>query len=400
MSKSVLEKLWEVQKDAEIWWDSSPIVFANWRRKMIANAENKEEMTLWIDRLYSPENDPGENLVRGVTTNPPLSYAAIQDNPEYWKGWVAGQVKENGPIDVEDMFWSIYLEIVRRGAEEYTDMFEKSDGKYGYISGQVDPRARFDTKTMVRQGLGLAAVGPNVMVKIPGTKEGYEAIKQLSAHGIPTNNTLSMTISQFKVCMDSVAEGVKEAKGKGIDLSEFRSVITAMSGRFGTLGDLKKEASEIGIELTEEDIRWAEIAVFKKACRMVTDHPEYDGKMLICSTKMSPEVDGKIRCWHIEKSAGEDVVYTCPPSFIEALLVKTPYLEFEDDTKNDIPAEVMEKLMLIPYFRKGYSEDGYSAEEFNTHPAVAETSRQHIAVTEEMLLFVSEALIDCNGFKN
>jgi transaldolase len=367
---------------------------------MILQAENKEEMITWIDRLYNPENEPGENLVRGVTTNPPLSYAAIQDDPEYWKGWIAEQAKENGAMDVEDMFWQTYLEIVRRGAKEHAAMFEESGGKYGYISGQVDPRSKQNAAEMVKQGLEIAAVAPNVMVKVPGTKEGYEAIKELSAHGISTNNTLSMTIPQFKVCMDSVADGVKEAKEKGIDLSKFRSVITAMSGRFGTLGYLEKEAKELGIDLNEEDIRWAEVEVFKKACKMVTEHPEYDGKMLLCSTKLSPEVDGKVRCWHIEKAAGENVVYTCPPSFIAALMVKTPYLKFEDDTGNDIPSEVLEKLIKIPYFVKGYSEDGYTPEEFNTHPAVAETGRQHMAVTDDMVNFVRDALAVCGGLKN
>lgn len=133
---------------------------------------------------------------------------------------------------------------------------------------------------------------------------------------------------------------------------------------------------------------------------MVTDRREYDGKMHLCSTKFNPEGDGQVRCWHIEKAAGENVVYTCPPSFIGALMVRTPYLEFEDDTDNDTPSEVLGKLMKIPYFAKGYSAGGHTPEEFNTHPTVAETSRQHMAVTAEMVNFVSEALVACGGLKN
>ena len=400
MNPSVLEKLWSVQKEAEIWWDSSPLVFDTWKKSMIDQADNKEEMTAWIDRMFHPDNAPEDNLFRGVTTNPPLSYAAVQDNPEYWQKWIGDYVAENGPQETQVMFWQVYKEIVRRGAQTFMPMFEKTSGKFGYISGQTDPRSKFDTDAMVNQGIELAAIAPNVMVKVPGTAEGYETIRILSSKGISTNNTLSMVNPQFKACMDAVSAGVKEARENGVDLSAFRSVITAMSARFGSLGDLNKEAEELGIELTETDIRWAEIAIFKKACKMVSEHPDYEGKMLLCSMRLSPVIDGKMRSWHIEKSAGENVVYTCPPPYIGDLLTKTPYLEFADAKAEEVPQDVLEKLLRIPYFAKGYAENGYTAAEFNTHPAILETARQFAGVTEKMVDFVSEALVSCNGHKN
>ena len=400
MKPSVLEKLWNVQKEAEIWWDSSPLVFDTWRREMIEKAENKEEMAVWLDRMFNESNAPKDNLFRGVTTNPPLSYAAIKNNPDYWKGWISAKVQERGPQDTEDMFWEVYKEIVRRGAETYKPMFEQSKGKFGYISGQTDPRSKFDTDAMVRQGLELAAIAPNVMVKIPGTREGYETIRVLSSKGISTNNTLSMIMPQFKACMDAVAEGVKEARANNVDLSTFRSVITAMSARYGSLGDLAKEAEEKDISLSESDVRWAEIAMFKKACRLVDAHPDYEGKMLLCSMRLSPLIDGKIRSWHIEKSAGENVVYTCPPSYIGDLLLKAPHLEFEDSTREEVPQEVLDKLLKLPYFKKGYDENGYAPEEFNSHPAILKTAHQFAGVTEDMITFVAKALMQCGGMKN
>jgi transaldolase len=81
-SKSVVEKLWEVNPEAEIWWDSSPLIYDNWRTKMIKEASDKEEMRAWLDRLYNRGNKPVDNIFRGVTTNPPLSYKAIKDNPD------------------------------------------------------------------------------------------------------------------------------------------------------------------------------------------------------------------------------------------------------------------------------------------------------------------------------
>ncbi len=392
-TKSVVERLWEVNPESEIWWDSSPLIFDGWRQKMIDKAQNKEEMTEWLDRFYHEESDPESNLFRGVTTNPPLSHKAMQDDPNYWAGWIEDQMKVEKDKPAEVVFWDTYREIVKRGAEVYMPLFEASNYKRGFLSGQVDPRARHDVEKMVAQAEDLHSLSPNVMIKVPGTAEGYEAIRQMTAKGIPTNNTLSFVIPQFVACMNAVTEGMKEAKANGVDLGKWRSVITAMSTRFGLLGDMQKEAEELGIDLTEEDERWAEIAVFKKACRLVDENAEYPGKMLICSIRMSPKVNGVVRSWHLEKIAGADIVYTCPPDFLEALLFDGQHLEFTNQINDPIPQEVMDKLMKIPYFERGYREDGYTVEEFNSHPALLETARQHHDVTQEMVEFVTNCMM-------
>jgi transaldolase len=389
-SKSVVEKLWEVNPEAEIWWDSSPLIYDNWRTKVLEEASDKEEMLAWLDRLYNRDNKPEGNIFRGVTTNPPLSYKAIKDNPDYWSKWVDDLIEKDRCTDAEVVFWETYKEIVKRGAEEYMPTFEASNYKYGFISGQVDPRIRHDVDRMVAQGVELHALSPNVMIKVPGTAEGYEVIRQLTAKAIPTNNTLSFMISQFVTCMNAVVDGMKEATDNGVDLSKWRSVITAMSSRFGTLGDLQKDAQDRDIELIEAEERWAEIAVFKKACRLVDENSEYPGKMLLCSMRMSPIVDGEVRSWHIEKVAGSNIVYTCPPPYLEGLLFKAQHLAFHDQINDPVPEKVMDKLMRIPYFEKGYAEDGYTPEEFNSHPALLATAKEFSGATQEMVDFVAK----------
>ncbi len=396
-SKSVIEKLWEVNPEAEIWWDSSPIIYDNWRAKMIQKSSNKNQMKEWLDRLYHRDNPPAKNIFRGVTTNPPLSYNAIKDDPEYWSGWVDQLIAKDRCTDTEVVFWNTYKEIVKRGAEMYFPTFKASHFKHGYISGQVDPRIRHDVDKMVAQGVELHSISPNVMVKAPGTQEGYEVIRQLTAKGIPTNNTLAFIIPQFITCMQAVVKGLKEARAKGVDLSEWRSVITAMSARYGTLGHLQKEAAERNLDLSEAEMRWAEIAIFKKACRLVKENPDYPGKMLLCSMRMSPKVDGVIRSWHIEKVAGADIVYTCPPPYIEGLLETGGHLEFRNQIDEPVPQEVMEKLLKIPYFKRGYAEDGYTVEEFNAHPALVATAKEFSGATQSMVDFVSQRVAQYCG---
>ena len=397
MVKGVVERLWEVNPEAEIWWDSSPIIYENWRNKMIQKAANKDEMKSWVDRLYHKDNPPKKNIFRGVTTNPPLSYNAIKDDPDYWTRWVDGLIAKERCTDAEIAYWLTYKEIVKRGAEIYLPIFKASGFKHGYISGQVDPRFRHDVDKMVAQGVELHSLSPNVMIKAPGTHEGYEVIRRLTAKGIPTNNTLAFIIPQFVACMKAIVAGLKEAKANGVDLLEWRSVITAMSARYGTLGDLQKEATESNIELSEPDIRWAEIAIFKKACHLVKENKDYPGKMLLCSMRMSPVVNGVARSWHVEKVAGANIVYTCPPPYIEGLLEKGNHLEFSHQIEEPVPKEVIDKLMKIPYFKRGYAEDGYKPEEFNTHAALVATAVEFSGATQSMVDFVAKRVANYCG---
>ena len=205
--KSAVERLWEVNQDAEIWWDSSPLVFPTWRRQMMEKAADKDRMAAYLDRLFNENNAPTENLFRGVTTNPPLSYAATQDNPEYWGQWIENYADEHKCGRVERVFWETYKEIVRRGAEAYMPMFRKSGGKLGFISGQTDPRIRHDVDKMVSQGVELHSLSPNVMVKAPGTAEGYEVIRILTSKGIRDQ--------QHAVLHHSAVRGLHERGDRG-----------------------------------------------------------------------------------------------------------------------------------------------------------------------------------------
>jgi transaldolase len=86
---------------------------------------------------------------------------------------------------------------------------------------------------------------------------------------------------------------------------------------------------------------------------------------------------------------------TCPPGFIEQLydFPKPESLVFKKDRiLEDIPSDVMDKLLKIPYFEKAYSEDGYSRDEYNTHPALMQTAGQFSKATGEMVDFAAECL--------
>lgn len=397
MTKHVLEKLAETNPEAEIWWDSSPLIYPSWKAQMLEAAPEakRQDWAEQLTRLYDNETirTKGEMGFRGVTTNPPLSLQAIELEPEMWRAEIKNIAKKNPGLDVEGVYWQTYLHLVKLGAEAIRPVFEKSGYKYGMLSGQVDPRFVTDGEKMLEQGLSIAAMGDNVMVKIPGSKEGYEVIEELTARGISTNNTTSFTVAQYTRCRAAVTAGLERAKAAGVDLSKWRSVITHMSSRLGEKGDWMAQAKLRGIELSLDEIRDGEEAVLKRAYwdGHKRNHPS---KMLQCSMRVEKDQYGNTVSRHISDFAGSDMVYTCPPGYIKQLMeVEDELAEFDPRAIEREPnPKSIEKLMKLPAFRQAYEFEGMKPHEFSQYGSFQATATEFAAATRKTVDFVRSVI--------
>ena len=398
MTQHVLEQLAATNPEGEIWWDSSPLIYPSWKEQTLAKApeDKRGEWEEQLTRLYDQDtiDSQGEMFFRGVTTNPPLSLQAINVAPDVWARHIKDVAKANPGLDGEGVYWTLYLELVRRGAQAILPVYKKSGGKYGFLSGQVDPRWVRNGARMLEQGLSIAAQGENVMVKLPGSKEGYEVLEELTARGISTNNTTSFTVPQYIRCMSAVSAGLIRAKAAGVDLSKWRSVITHMSSRLGQLSDWGKEAKARGIELSLEEIRDGEEAVLKRAYwwGKENNHPS---KMLQCSMRVEKdERTGKMVSRHIQDFAGSDMVYTCPPGYIAQLMEVADELEPFDPKaiEREPNAQSLEKLLKLPSFREAYEFDGMHPDQFAHFGAFQATATEFAAATRQTVDFVRMVL--------
>jgi len=398
MTQNVLEALAATNPDSEIWWDSSPLIYPSWKAETLAKAPAGKEAD-WeeqLTRLYDAGtiNSQGTMGFRGVTTNPPLSLQAVKLDPKGWAQRVRDIAKAGPSLDVEGVYWAAYLQLVKLGADAIKPVFAKSGGKYGFLSGQVDPRFVTDGEKMLAQGLSIHAQGENVMVKLPGSKQGYEVLEELTARGISTNNTTSFTVPQYVRCMAAVSAGLLRAKSAGVDLSKWRSVITHMSARLGELGDWKKEAAARGIELSLPEIRDGEEAVLKRAYHFGKSqgHPS---KMLQCSMRVEKdERTGKVVSRHIQDFGGSDMVYTCPPSYIAQLMAEQDALgPFDPNAIDREPNKAsLEKLLKLPSFRQAYEFDGMTPDQFSQFGSFQATAGEFAAATRQTVDFVRMTL--------
>ena len=140
-----LEQLAATNPEAEIWWDSSPLIYPSWKDETLAKAPEGERAA-WeaqLTRFYDDATIQREGTMgfRGVTTNPPLSLQAIKLAPAMWAAEIKAIAAKNPGLGYEGVYWAMYLDLVKKGAEAIRPVFDKSGGKYGFLSGQVDPRA-------------------------------------------------------------------------------------------------------------------------------------------------------------------------------------------------------------------------------------------------------------------
>lgn len=213
------------------------------------------------------------------------------------------------------------------------------EGPVGLDIWPIGSRLITETEQMIKDADELHALSPNVMIKAPASMQGVEA--------------------------------VKIAEKKGVDLGRWRAVITMMVGRLTERKALMEQAARRDIELSWQDKHWFGIAVFRRAHRLLTEG-DYVSKMFACSLRHGPVVAGKTRFWDVQKIAG-DIVFTCPPYVLEPLFAFGDDLVFRYEIEDEVPPDVMDKLMKIPYCIQAYEPNGLALEQFNDHPATKYT---------------------------
>lgn len=392
MIKSALDRLTKVHPDMEIWWDSSPLIFKSWVKKMVADAPATQKKTLeeQLNRIYVVSN-PAKSLVRGCTTNPPLSLAAVKNDLPFWNRWVDNLIRTHKGLSRYEYFWLTYKEVIRRGAEMMMPIWKASAGHYGYISGQLDPRLLTETDKMIKTAKEIRAISPNVMIKVPASTQGVEVVKALTSMAIPTNVTTCFTLPQIWAVAKAAKEGLAIALKNKVDMSKWRAVITMMIGRLTENPILDQQAERRGLTLSWSDKHWLGIYVFRKAFKLLKDNA-MPSKMLACSMRDGPLVGGKYHFWDVEKIAG-DIVYTMPPYVLEPLFQRCADLEFKEEILlDDVPKEVLAKMSKIPYVLQSWDENGMEEDQFNLHPATITTAEAFSQASAGLEAYVGERM--------
>ncbi|MEO8810429.1 MAG: transaldolase [Rhodanobacter sp.] len=171
--------------------------------------------SLWLDNITRTLLDDGtlaryisEDSITGLTSNPSIFDAAIGEGDAYDAGIHA---KSLAGLDGEKLFIELALEDLRRAADLFAPVFQRTAGVDGWVSMEVSPLLAADTAGSIAAARQIHAAGKrdNLFVKIPGTPEGVPAIEEAIFLGIPINVTLLFSCAQYQAAAEAYMRGIE-----------------------------------------------------------------------------------------------------------------------------------------------------------------------------------------------
>jgi transaldolase len=185
-------------------------------------ALHERGQSLWLDNITRALLDEGRiqqyidaYSVTGLTSNPSIFDKAIGSGG--YDDAIAA--KAGRGLSGEEVFFELAIEDLRRAADEFLGVHERTDGVDGWVSLEVSPLLAHDTERTVEAARALHAQAgrPNLFIKIPGTPEGLPAITQSIAAGVPVNVTLLFSARQYQAAADAYLQGVEQRLAAGLD---------------------------------------------------------------------------------------------------------------------------------------------------------------------------------------
>jgi transaldolase len=185
-------------------------------------ALHERGQSLWLDNITRSLLDNGtiqryidSYSVTGLTSNPSIFDKAIGSG-DYDD---AIRSKAGQGLSVEELFFELAIEDLRRAADLFLGIHERTDGVDGWVSLEVSPKLAYDTERTVAAATALhtRAGRSNLFIKIPGTPEGLPAITEAIAAGVPVNVTLLFSADQYLAAADAYLKGVEQRVAAGLD---------------------------------------------------------------------------------------------------------------------------------------------------------------------------------------
>jgi transaldolase len=201
----------------------------------------------WLDNLRRDWLEDGQLAelvsigVRGITSNPTIFANAISGQDTYDTQF-AELMKDH---TVDSAYWELAITDIVHGLELLRPVYDNSDGEDGYVSLEVSPARAHDTDGTVADARMLHGriAQPNLLVKVPATKEGVPAIHTLISEGHSINVTLIFGIDRYDEVIEAYISGIEAlvAAGRTEELPHVASVASFFVSRVDTEVDRRLE---------------------------------------------------------------------------------------------------------------------------------------------------------------
>ncbi len=198
----------------------------------------------WLDFIDRHILNSGrlEELVRdgwitGLTSNPSIFAKAITGSEDYDAD--LGALAAQGVTDPYEAFVSLAVDDIAAAADTFRPIWERTNGMDGFVSLELPPGVEHDVERAVAEAERLSDLvdRPNVMIKVPGTDAGVEALALLTDAGVNVNVTLLFSVDVYERFAEAYITGLNRRLERGAPVDAVTSVASFFVSRVDTAVD-------------------------------------------------------------------------------------------------------------------------------------------------------------------
>lgn len=337
---------------------------------------------LWNDSCAIQELSASieNNGAVGATCNPVIVLAVLKKEWSEWKDRILRFARENPVSSEHELAWLLVEEMSRKAAALLAPIFEKEKGWNGRLSIQTDPALYRNPMKIVEQAVHFHELAPNMIVKIPVTGAGIQAIEEATWRGVSINATVSFTLPQAIAAAEAVERGLERRQKAGKDIGGMGPVCTLMVGRLDDWLRVLAEKQNAMVDPWVYD--WAGVAVMKKAYRIYKDRG-YRLRLLSAAFRNH---------LHWSEFIGGDVVIS--PPFEWQKRYNASGITIENRMDRPVDSTIVEQLSRqFADFRRAYDENGMNPAEFDGYGATVRTLRQFCKAAADLSAVVRDVIL-------
>jgi transaldolase len=286
--------------------------------------------SIWLDDIHRGMLNNGDfkryienDGITGVTSNPAILNKAILGHDDY--DAPIAQLAADG-LDAKGIYEKLVIEDLQQAADLLRPGYDESEGRDGFVSMEVSPHYAHDTDKTVTAARRLWKMldRPNIMIKVPATREGLPAIRTLIAEGINVNATLLFSVSRYREIARAYMDGIKDRSDNGLPVEKIASVASFFLSRIDVLVDKKLAAMDKQGELRGKaaiaSSRVAYQVYWEIICSKEWKNLSHAGarpqRLLWASTSTKDESYSDVM--YVESLIGADTVNTLPLNTLDA----------------------------------------------------------------------------------
>ncbi len=321
--------------------------------------------SIWLDFFNRNILDNGalknymeEDGISGITSNPSIFEDAILHSNAY-DDEITRLSEQH--TNNEDIFYALAIEDIRRAADFFKLLYEKTGGLDGLVSIEVSPHLAHDTEGTIQQAKTLwqAINRKNVMIKIPATLAGLPAIQACTAAGMNINITLLFGLPRYKAVTEAYISGLEERVKANLPINHITSVASFFLSRIDVLLDpileekkLSSLKGEVAIASAKEAYRLYKDIFFSPRFKKLEDQGARRQHLLWASTSSKDPAFSDVK--YVEALIGKETINTLPLKTIAAF---NDHGKLVSNLEKNLPAAT---TLLETLAAKGIDLDNYT----------------------------------------